>query len=202
MHLLRNSLALGAFLVLALYVSVALVIAGPVTPISLALAPVSARFEPYLAQSWQLFGPDPVSEERGILARTKCADRRSMFKDVTTPAVVGAQASRLFPPRENRILGNLLVARFEQDDITARLERDERASDFPDLQRPQKDEELRTERLIARYAAERLRCDRGERPQSVQIRYVFHTFPGWSKRTDPDARGHVRYFDSGWIDPR
>ncbi|MFZ7088975.1 DUF5819 family protein [Curtobacterium sp. RRHDQ10] len=201
MSRLKMSLSAAAMLVLVLYVSVALVIAGPVTPISLALSPVAARFEPYLAQSWQLFGPDPVSEERGVLARTSCRGAVTGFRDVTTPSVIKAQSSRLFPSRENRILGNLLVARFAMDDISARLDRNEHASEIPDLAVPRRGEQRRTEVLIARYAASKLPCRDGSVPKSVQVRYVFHSFPGWSERTDPAAVGEVRYFDSRWIEP-
>ncbi|WP_406467467.1 DUF5819 family protein [Streptomyces sp. NBC_01594] len=53
---------------------------------------------PYFAQNWMLFAPDPLADDRGILARAKCADGRvTEYYDVTSPYIHAAQDSRFFP---------------------------------------------------------------------------------------------------------
>jgi hypothetical protein len=38
--------------------------------------------------------------------------------------------------------------------------------------------------------------------ERVQLRYVFHAFPGWSSRDDLSTRGDITYTDSDWVEIR
>ena len=58
------------------------------------------------------------------------------------------------------------------------------------------------DRVLARYASERggALCD-GRAAHQVQIRYVFHKFPGWSSRHDLSTTGEIETYDTNWITP-
>ncbi|MDM7884502.1 DUF5819 family protein [Curtobacterium sp. RHCKG23] len=188
----------ASVLVVCTYAVLALVLAGPVTPISFALAPVAHRIEPWFSQSWQLFAPDPISEERGVLARVMCGRRATGFVDITTPGISRSNSRRVFPSRESRVISNLLVQRFMEDPVSERLAEKniERPRQLDDEAQRAQDE---AEQLLARYAAQRIDCAKGSHPTAVQLRYVFHRFPGWSRRTAPDSPEHTRVEESQWI---
>ncbi|MCY0947638.1 DUF5819 family protein [Streptomyces antarcticus] len=47
----------------------------PLTPMKIRYYnKVATYLEPCSAQNWMLFAPDPLSENRGILARAQCRD--------------------------------------------------------------------------------------------------------------------------------
>ncbi|MDK8170928.1 DUF5819 family protein [Curtobacterium citreum] len=194
----KRILSACSAIIVCTYALLALVLAGPVTPVSFALAPVAQRIEPWFSQSWQLFAPDPISEERGVLARLACGNDTTELIDITTPGITESNSRRVFPSRESRIVSNLLVQRFLQDPISERLAE-------KDVDRPRAlSEEARraaqdAERILARYAAHRANCPDGTHATAVQFRYVFHQFPGWSRRTAPDDEKNTQVEESRWI---
>jgi len=194
----RRMLCAASAVVVSSYTLLALVLAGPVTPISFALAPIAHRIEPWFSQSWQLFAPDPISEERGVLARLACRRGNTEFTDITTPAIVRSNSRRVFPSRESRIVSNLLVQRFMQDPVSQRLA--EKDIDRPrELTEVARKAERDAEQTLARYAAHRVGCADGSQASAAQFRYVFHRFPGWSRRTAEDDQENTRVEESGWV---
>lgn len=185
------------------FTGAALLLAGPTTPLTFAFGAVSDHLEPYFTQNWNLFAPDPVSEERGVLARVKCdTDRVSRYVDISSEAIRDVQGSRLFPSRESRIVSNGILERFRTDEVVDRLRENKRGLET--VQRIRDDEKRsqdNAELVLARYAGLKIPCaQNGERPKAVQLRYVFHKFPGWSERNNLQKTGTISQFESKWIE--
>jgi hypothetical protein len=177
----------------------ALVLAGPVTPIKFDLGPVVSLLNPHLSQNWQLFAPDPIIDERGVVARVRCGGEETDWADISSSAIARTQSSWFFPDRESRIVSNALVERFAQDDISKRLQTRGKEDLVPSDDGTQR----RAERVLARYAALRVPCasafDLDDEPSAVQLRYVVQPLTPWSKRSDGSARAGPRITDSEWI---
>ena len=212
-RLLSHFLVGLAGLLAAGYLGSAAILAGPNTPVKLQLDPViSSYMHPHFPQGWQLFAPDPVSDERGIIAKGRCASgKETSYLDVTTPVIEELQDRHPFPSRESRIISNGIVDLFGQPKIIEELEsREESLSikdrrglqDLVDAMRVEQDERsMITKRALARFSAVRLQEVCEGRVDSVQLRYVIHKFPGWTDRTDMKKRGEISYVDSEWIKP-
>lgn len=174
----------------------ALTLAGPVTPIQFDVGPVADLLNPQFSQNWQLFAPDPISDERGVVVRLRCGGKVSPWTDITSASIATTQASRFFPARESRIVSNALIERFAQDDISKRLSAEHKS----DLLQGQSGSKHRAEKVLARYAARVVVCPiAGETATAVQLRYVIRSLPPWSHRNDPRAVGKTRTLDSEWI---
>lgn len=195
----KTLLAAAGVAVAGTFGACALVLAGPVTPIKFDVGPVASLLNPHISQNWQLFAPDPISDERGVVARVRCQSEETEWTDISSSAIARTQSSRFFPDRESRIVSNALVERFAQDDIRKRLE----ASGKEDLAPSDVSAQRRAERVLARYAAQQVPCPRADDddagPSAVQLRYVVQPLPPWSKRGDDSARAKPRITDSEWI---
>ena len=195
----KTLMAAAGVAVAGMFGACALVLAGPVTPIKFDVGPVASLLNPHLSQNWQLFAPDPISDERGVVARIRCEGEETEWTDISSSAIARTQSSRFFPDRESRIVSNALVERFAQDDISKRLE----ARGKDDLAPADVGARRRAERVLARYAALRVPCPSAhefpEGPSAVQLRYVVQPLPPWSKRSDGSARAEPRITDSEWI---
>ena len=190
-------LAAAGAAVVATFSANALVLAGPTTPIKFDVGPAASLLNPHLSQNWQLFAPDPISDERGVVARLRCDGKETGWTDISSRAIARTQGSRFFPDRESRIVSNSLVERFAEDDISRRLE----SRGKKDLLPPDTVERSRAERVLARYAASQTACPAGGAgtASAVQLRYVVRSLAPWSKRRDDSARPGPRVMDSRWI---
>jgi hypothetical protein len=187
--------ACGLTLVTA-FGAMAMVLAGPLTPIKFDVGGAASLLNPYFSQNWQLFAPDPVSDERGVVARLRCGGEATSWKDITSRAIVRTQASRFFPPRESRIVSNAVLQRFAQDDLTERLSEKHKAELAPPDPRVQ----LQAEEVLARYAALTVGCGRDDQqPTAVQLRYVTKPLPPWSQRGTAPPDAQPSFIDSRWI---
>jgi hypothetical protein len=174
----------------------AMILAGPLTPIKFDVGGAASMLNPYFSQNWQLFAPDPVSDERGVIARFECDGRVTSWTDITSRAIARTQASRFFPPRESRIVSNAVLQRFAQDDLTKRLSEKDQAELAPPVPHVQHE----AEEVLARYAALTVGCDRDEQqPTAVQLRYVTRPLPPWSRRGTVPRGAPLDTFDSRWI---
>ncbi|WP_148071129.1 DUF5819 family protein [Curtobacterium sp. PhB115] len=195
----KTLLAAAGLAVVGTFGACAIVLAGPVTPIKFDVGPVASLLNPHLSQNWQLFAPDPISDERGVVARIRCRGTTTEWTDISSSAIARTQSSRLFPDRESRIVSNALVERFAQDDISKRLE----TKGKEDLVPSDVSTQRRAERVLARYAALRVPCpsarDPDEESSAVQLRYVVQPLTPWSKRGADAARAEPRITDSEWI---
>ncbi|MDQ3631091.1 MAG: DUF5819 family protein [Actinomycetota bacterium] len=187
---------------------------------------VSAWMHPYFAQNWNLFAPQPINENRGMLVRARLREpdgkaRVTRFLDITTPANREAQERRWWPSRRTRLVSGTLQMLTYEDPVAltikqtrARLQReqgrDESAADGPDGQVQQglagipptsaeRSYRLRALNLTARLATLEAAREFGDRVEAVQVRVVRHTFPRFSKRDHPDAAGDVGFEDLPWM---
>lgn len=190
-----------------IYVAAVLVSAGPITPVSLAYSQhANALLGPYALQNWQLFAPDPISEERGVVARARCEGGATTdFIDLTTPVVSELQNSRFFPSRESRVISNGLFSLFQEDPYLMRYREirsdTELGSENEDI--PLSVEEIQTrqiaERVLTRYATSKLATYCDGQLTEVQLRYVLHRFPRWSERHQWQKKGDIDILESAWF---
>lgn len=193
---------MGAAL-LGLHFTAALFSQMPLSPLKLRYYPHVARYlEPYFAQNWMLFAPDPLSDDRGILVRARCADQTvTAFYDVTSPLIDRVQHNRFFPSRMSRLVTSNAVQLAAPDPVLARLREAEKTEDRPQLpllpQEKTTQEEAR--RALERYGLSQLPAGAcAGRPDSVQLRMYVHQPPPWSQRKDPSARGVTDAHDYDW----
>jgi hypothetical protein len=192
----RTLLAACGLTLVTAFGAMAMVLAGPLTPIKFDVGGAASLLNPYFSQNWQLFAPDPVSDERGVIARLRCSGEATSWKDITSRAIVRTQASRFFPPRESRIVSNAVLQRFAQDDLTERLSEKHKAELAP----PDRRVQLQAETVLARYAALTVSCGRGDQsPTAVQLRYITRSLPPWSQRGSAPRDVQPSTFDSDWI---
>ena len=190
------------------YTGAALVTAGPITPLSLTFTPAASKIvDPYLVQNWQLFAPDPISEERGAVARVRCADgTETEFVDITTEHIEAIHDTRFFPSRQSRVISNGMFNMFLEDPYLSRY-RDsvdetatEAASDLLVHASPE-ELELREqgEQVLANFAAWSLADSCPDGVEAAQLRYVLHQFPRWSERDRWEDDGDVEILESAWL---
>ncbi|MEV7419708.1 DUF5819 family protein [Streptomyces sp. NPDC089919] len=202
----RAVLLVGAAL-LGLHFAIAAFSQMPITPLKLRYFPRAAAYlEPYFAQNWMLFAPDPLSDDRGVLARARCADRtETPYYDVTSRYIQSAQSSRFFPSRMSRLVTGNVQQLTGGDPVLSRLREAEKAKKKKPLplmpQEKTSQEEAR--RFLARYALTQLptgACPSGV--DGVRLRMYVHTPPPWSKRNDRSAEAAaaaaIETFDFDW----
>lgn len=190
------------------YVATVMVASGPVTPLSVKFAaPANTLLTPYLSQNWQLFAPDPVSEERGLVARARCADSTTTeFIDVTSHHIQAVQDNRFFPSRISRLVSNGMNNLFQEDPVLARY-RDRETGDPDDplstvgLTESELQVRLQGEQVLSSLAAHELADECSGAVSEVQLRYMLHTFPRWSERSEWDKNGTINVLESSWFTP-
>lgn len=176
----------------------------PLTPMKLRYYRYAAGYlEPYFSQNWMLFAPDPLSDNRGILARATCADGSTTdFYDVTTQYVEKAQQSRFFPSRMSRLVTSSVQQLNGGDPVLARLresQKDEKKKELP-LTPYEKTSREEAVRFLSRYSLTQIPAVCGGTPAKVQIRLYIQQLPPWSKRHDPKAEEKVDVQDMEWVE--
>ncbi|MCT9010573.1 DUF5819 family protein [Streptomyces rhizosphaerihabitans] len=199
---LRRAVLIAGAALLGAYLSIAALTQTPLNPVKLRYYDeMNALTEPYLSQNWMLFAPDPLSDDRGILARAKCANGRATgFYDVSRPYVARVQHDRFFPSRINRLVSGTITQMDSPDPVLARL----RNKEMEKKKRPvpllpyEKTSRKEAETFLARYSLSQLSnvCDGS--PSAVQVRMYVHELPSWSRRKDSSARGTTRFEDLKW----
>ncbi|MFI1254117.1 DUF5819 family protein [Streptomyces netropsis] len=163
---------------------------------------VSGYLDPYFTQNWMLFAPDPLSDNRGILARAKCADGSTTeYYDVTTKYVEQAQNSRFFPSRMSRLVTGNVQQINGGDPVLTRLresEKEKKKKEIP-LMPFEKTSQEEAVRFLSRYSLTQMPGVCGGKPDQVQVRVYVQELPPWSKRKDPKAEDKVRVQDLKWL---
>ncbi|MET4640654.1 MULTISPECIES: DUF5819 family protein [Streptomyces] len=197
----RAVLLVGAAL-LGLHFLLAAFSQSPYTPMKLRYYDkVSDYLDPYFAQNWMLFAPDPLADDRGILARAKCADGRvTEYYDVTSPYIHAAQDSRFFPSRMSRLVGSSLQSLYNSDPLLDRVRKSEKEKEKPVLPLMPYEKSSREDavRFLSRYSMTQMPQACGGDPRSIQIRMYVRELPPWSKRDDPSAKDSISVQDFGW----
>ncbi|MGW5250367.1 DUF5819 family protein [Streptomyces sp. NPDC004129] len=162
---------------------------------------ITSVTEPYLSQNWMLFAPDPLSDDRGILARVKCGNGRvTGFYDVTRPYVARTQHDRFFPSRVDRLASGTITQLDTPDPVLERL----RNQEVEKKKRPvpllpaEKSSRNKAETFLARFSLSKLTDVCEGQPSAVQVRIYVHELPSWSQRKDSSARGNTRFEDLKW----
>lgn len=196
---------------------------APLNPVSLDHNNlVNHYMAPLFQQNWQLFAPNPVNEERGLLvrARVRRADgaiTETAFHDFTSPLITDLHATRLFPPRKSRMVSNTMQLLGFRDPIADRLRRridDLRADELIDGAGAPGDDAAReplplspSEQHVYRTAVEVLRSVATEAARErwgdgvveIQVRIVVHQFPPFSRRGDDPGVGELVVQDVEWM---
>lgn len=194
--LIFGAALLGAYFLLASFSQT------PLTPVKVKYYDqVNAVMQPYLAQNWMLFAPNPMSEDRGILSRARCADGTvTDFYDVTQPYVEKLQHDRFFPSRVSRLVSGTITQLDNGDPLLQRLRdtRKEKKKKQLPLLPYEKTSQDQAERFMSRYSLAQMPgvCD--GHPAAVQVRAYLHELPPWSKRKDASATGTTKYQDLAW----
>lgn len=203
----RRLTAAIALMGAGVYATLTLITTGPSNPIKIAVSPgINSMYTPYFLQNWQLFAPDPLAQERGILVQARCSDGdETQFEDITTDLVTDLQSTRFFPSREHRVITTAIARRFETDEVVKKiLDKDSTKSGREDVDRYAQDLNERnvraSEQILAEYAMRKINpstCD-GDM-ESIRVRYVLHDYPGWSDRRNWEKQGNIITIDSGWF---
>ncbi|GAB3953419.1 DUF5819 family protein [Streptomyces sparsus] len=162
---------------------------------------VSGYLDPYFTQNWMLFAPDPLMDDRGILARAKCMDGNvTDYHDVTTPFVEQVQDSRFFPPRMSRVVTASVQQLSNGDELLMRLRKEARNDKKPvmPLMPHEKQSQADAITFVSRFAMDHMPTTCGGHPVKVQIRMYIHELPPWSKRNNPKTEGKVEVQDFPW----
>lgn len=174
----------------------------PLTPMKLKYySQVNEVMQPYLAQNWLLFAPNPLSDDRGILSRARCADgTMTDFYDVTSPYVQQVQEDRFFPSRINRLVSGTVTQLDSSDPVLQRLrdtEKEEKKKQLP-LLPYEKTSREQAERFLTRYALTQMPGACAGRPAAVQVRVYVRELPPWSQRNSESAKVTTKYQDLSW----
>ena len=202
--------------ILPLHTAMTFLHVAPVNPVSVAASPVvTSWIYPYFQQNWQLFAPDPVSSDSGVLAqgRVSADGDPTGYVDLSSPTL----EARLHNPIPNRL--SYVVSGASHSFLTARQEileslpTDDSAEatsidksvvalprgvleDASIAQATAYDDALvRLAEVSARYVHDYTGTD----PAQVQVRLVTHTFPRWSQRHETGL-GEISYSDLPWYD--
>ncbi|QRX91155.1 DUF5819 family protein [Streptomyces noursei] len=196
------ALIVGAAL-LGLHFCVASFSQMPLTPVKLRfLSFVNNYLQPYQTQNWRLFAPNPLSENRGILARGRCANGKTTeFYDVTSRYIEAAQNSRFFPSRMSRLVtGNVLQLSGGDPVLDELREQQKTLHKRPLPETPlEKKNRKETVTFLSRYSLTQMPQMCGGRPDEVQVRVYVEKMPPWSKRNDPKARSETKIQDMDWV---
>ena len=105
--------------ILPLHTAMTFLHVAPVNPVSVAASPVvTSWIYPYFQQNWQLFAPDPVSSDSGVLAqgRVSADGDPTGYVDLSSPTL----EARLHNPIPNRL--SYVVSGASHSFLTARQE--------------------------------------------------------------------------------
>ncbi len=197
----RAALLIGAAL-LGAYFLVASFSQMPLNPVKVKYYDrVNHVTQPYLAQNWMLFAPNPLADDRGILARAKCQDGSvTGFYDVTHAYVKQTQADRFFPSRIDRLVTGTITQLDNGDPILQRLRDSEKEKKKPEIPLLpfEKTSREQAEIFMSRYSLTQMPSACGGTPAAMQVRVYVHEFPPWSKRKDHTAKGTTNYLDLSW----
>lgn len=188
---------------------------GPINPVQVRTQKYTQGWLlPYFEQTWTLFAPDPISEDRGMLARFRCEDGTvTKWVDVTTRHIRTTQQTRFFPARNSRLVSNGSTLLTSNDPIAERLRarepveepatEDARAGGDDGAAVPlsaaEKHIRERGLQFLSGYALREAPDACADSSTAVQLRMVQHLFPPFSQRHKWDETGEVNETDFKWV---
>ncbi|MFC9319189.1 DUF5819 family protein [Streptomyces nigra] len=209
----RRAVLLGGAALLGLHFALAAFSQAPATPLKVQhFDKVKGYLNPYFVQNWMLFAPDPLADDRGVLARARCRDGSvTEYHDVTTAYVREAQESRFFPSRMSRLVSAPMQSINATDPLLDRLREKHKddvakdggkdGADKVRLMPEERAAQHNAVRFLARYSLTQMPGACSGDPERVQIRMYVRELPPWSKRNAPAKAGKdtVRVQDFDWL---
>jgi hypothetical protein len=195
---------------LAIYFSLVVVHLMPMNPIKLRLDPLVNRcIQPYFAQSWELFAPNPVLDTRSLLVSCRLRNRdgattETPWSDMTAPLRQLKNRYHFSPAdRLERMHDGAIHMAFPADDrimkvVRAHSDSDELnkvVRDYDSAQRARHDQALR---ILSRIGS--AECDRlyGEgASQAVRVRMILIDAIPFSRRYEKPT-DKAGYLDFDW----
>ncbi|GEA81925.1 DUF5819 family protein [Cellulomonas uda] len=203
-------LALGLVAaVLGTHLAVTALYVAPPNPLKYALQrPVNAWIQPFFEQNWQLFAPDPVRTDSGVLVRATTRDGEDTdFLTINAPYLEARHHNPL-PDRSYYTVSGVMHAFLMSRDAAVEaaypadppadlpiLLPDDELADVPAHTREAYEDTLRNLHDAAADAARRTWGD----VTRIQVRLVTHEFPRWSQRHD-DGLGEISHVTLPWRD--
>lgn len=197
----RVALLVGATLLGAHFLMSALSQA-PLSPAKLKYyAAVNSYLTPYFTQNWKLFAPNPLSDDRGILARAKCPNGSTTeYFDVTRPYIEEVHDTRFFPSRMSRLVTGTIQQLSDSGEVLRRTRENAEEDQAPAIPQLPHEKASKKEAItfLARYSMDHMPQACNGNPQKIQVRLYIHELPPWSERNDSDAEGTVKVKDYSW----
>lgn len=203
---------LGA--VFLLHFAVTALVVGPVNPISLQFGrEINSYTGRMFQQTWTLFAPTPINDERGLLIRARLRDEQGLlleteWHDITSGPIDRIHEQRLFPPRHSRIISNGIQLLGWRDPVVDRIreqlivqpmeDADDPRSRFPFS--PAEERYLESmEEILRQIATVHARDRWGDGVEAVQVRLAVNEFPPFSRRREPDSADDISVTDFEWL---
>lgn len=211
-HPFSEAVCVVLVLALAVHAVLTILLASPPNPAQLAFSEILTAYQqPHFQQNWQLFAPEPISDERLLLLRARLDGRDDEdvtdYVDITSPEIASSHSLRFLAPKTSRIGTNLMQLITWRAPIAERLrdriQPDEESTENPenpDLLLPVEEEVLEeADLLLHRYLCREAVSRWGEDVRAVQGRLVINEFPPYSRRTEPNSAGEVLVRDFPWM---
>lgn len=200
---IKKLLIIATFLFMGIYIFSSLILTGPNNPIKVKwYSQIYNLMSPHFLQNWNLFAPDPVADDRGVLVKLQCSDgSETPYIDITTPLIDEARSTRFFGSRELRIISNGIGKRFERDELIQEISKNSKKDNaiHEIINNNRSINEDASEHLLSRYASLKLsnECSNGT-IKATKLRFVIHAYPGWSDRKDWIKMGEITQWDTDW----
>ncbi|WPR68076.1 DUF5819 family protein [Glutamicibacter protophormiae] len=205
-----------AFIIISIHFSAVFLHVAPLNPLSQQLNRFTQSWtQPFFAQNWQLFAPDPASSDIGLLVKgSHDGTEMGNYLDLSTPQLerkyhnllpdnmhytVSGVAHNLQISRQNVIedpnVKKLHPNAINEQNLALDAELIESAA------KPTRDQYHRSLRATIDLARDEITRELEIVPDFVQIRLVNHEFPRWSERNN-QGLGNVQYSDTPWYDKK
>ncbi|EPR76737.1 hypothetical protein ADILRU_0920 [Leifsonia rubra CMS 76R] len=166
---------------------------------------------PFFDQNWELFAPDPVSRDTGLLVRGSVdGEELGGFIDLSTPMLerklhnlvpdnlhytVSSATYNPLSARQDLIRDEAVLAEFPKAADSGLFLSEDVLDAGPESLRTAYE---RTVDVVVQLALNGVRSETGVTPDAVQVRVATHEFPRWSKRADSGV-GEVSFSDTPWL---
>lgn len=191
----------GLGLVLAAHFTLTILHVAPVNPLKVEQERVvNAWVEPLFVQNWQLFAPDPIAHDQGLLVRARLSGgagpTETDFVDITTPHLQ-QRHHNLLPQRTNYTVSGVIHKYLDaRESVVDSLPADQREAAPFSLGPTELDQASESDKgaYVAALgdlrdaAVHSLPPQQGD-VQEVQMRLVTHEFPRYSDRFNRGVGG-------------
>ncbi|WP_157878775.1 DUF5819 family protein [Streptomyces sp. CT34] len=183
---------------------------------------ITAYMVPYFGQNWNLFAPEPIDRDQGVLVRAQKRQPDGSrittgWTDVTSPGLQKLYGERLWPSRQFRVTAGVpqQLSSWRDPEIEKLRKTGKSGGDAGDqtkrkkqgvegnlpLTRGEKDSVEQAIRFTQSFASSEAMKLWGPDIELVQVRLVTNIYPRFSQRHVRGAQGKVSYYDLAWLKP-